>query len=37
MNMKRNLICTLLVGLFITACNDVDMPIQSGVENAIGW
>ena len=31
--MKRNFLYALLMGLFITACNDVDMTTQSGAEN----
>ena len=30
--MKRHLIYALLIGLFVTACNDIELPVQQGVE-----
>ena len=34
-NMKKHLICALVIGLFVTACNDTELPIQNGVETEI--
>ena len=30
--MKRHLIYALFIGLFVTACNDIELPVQQGVE-----
>ena len=31
-NMKRHLIFALVMGLFVTACNDTNLPVQDGIE-----
>lgn len=31
-NMKRHCIYALLIGLFVSACNDIELPVQIGVE-----
>ena len=31
-NMKRHCIYALFIGLFVSACNDIELPMQSGVE-----
>ena len=31
-NMKRHLIFALIMGLFVTACNDTNLPVQDGIE-----
>lgn len=33
--MKRNIILALFIGLFITACNDTDLSVQSGIETGV--
>ena len=32
MDMKRHFIYALFIGLFVTACNDIELPVQSGMD-----